>query len=346
MLRLLTILVLPFFTVCLAQAQVPSFSVDDLLTLASLNPKKFDNYMSEKGFLSGGRTIQNDAMALTFLGKQQFSPDDTIVHSRTVNLYKKENAYCFAYHTSSYEEFKEGRNRLKKSNFFYPEDQDTSEEIPLIFQHKNITIETTKEVEEGSPVYTFLLRKKELPSLVTRYAEDLLVFDSHEYLVSYFGEENVKKDVYYFSEKKFKKCSVLFGNSNRQVVFVWEDEDNLSTLSYILISGILPTENGLPFNDNIGRNKWAFRSGIYSGMSIRELLEINKRDFNFYGVDSEFAMMIEPTNSGYIDFRKIGIMLSSLDGTGSPLFQKQTISAGEAVENRLALHVFYIMLTP
>ena len=79
MLRLLFILVLPFLTVCcVAQAQVPSFSVDDLLTLASLNPKKFDNYMSEKGFLSGGRTIQNDAMALTFLGKQQFSPDDTI----------------------------------------------------------------------------------------------------------------------------------------------------------------------------------------------------------------------------------------------------------------------------
>jgi len=203
-----------------AQAQVPSFSVDDLLTLASLNPKKFDNYMSEKGFLCGGRTIQNDAMALTFLGKQQVNPDDTIVHSRSVNLYKKENAYFFAYHTSSYEEFIDGRNRLKKSNFYYPEEKDTSQEIPLIFQHKNITIETTKEVEEGSPVYTFLLRKKELPSIVTRYAEDLLVFDSHEYLVSYFGEENVKKDVYYFSEKKFKKCSVLFGNSNRQVVFV------------------------------------------------------------------------------------------------------------------------------
>jgi len=346
MLRLFTILVLLFLTVGFSNAQNQSFSVDDLLTLSSLNPRKFDNYMTEKGFLSGGKTIQNDAMALTFLGKQQFNPEDTVVHSRTVNLYKKENAYCFAYHTSSYEEFVDGRNRLKKANFFYPEEKDTSEENPLRFQHKNITIETSKEVEEGSPVYTFLLKKKELPHMVTSYAEDLLVFDSHEYLVSYFGEENVKKDVYYFSEKKFKKCSVLFGNSNRQVVFVWEDEANLSTLSYILISGILPTENGLPFNDNIGRNKWAFKNGIYSGMSIRELLDINKRDFYFYGVDSEFAMMVEPENSGYVDFKRIGIMLSSLDGTGSPIFNKEKISALEAVENRLALHVFYIMLTP
>ena len=304
--------------------------------------------MSEKGFLSGGRTMQDDAMALTFLGKQQVNPDstDTIVHSRTVNLYKKENAYCFAYHTSSYEEFVEGRNRLKKANFFYPEGKDTSQEVSMLFQHKNITIETSKEIEEGNPVYTFLLKKKELPVIVTRFAEDLLAFDSHEYLATYFGEENVKKDVYYFSEKKFKKCSVLFGNSNRQVVFVWEDEENLSKLSYILISGVMPTEEGRPFNDNIGRNIWSFKNGIYSGMSIRELLEINKRDFKFYGADSEFSMMIEPENTGYIDFKRVGIMLSSLDGSSPPLLKKQKISAEDAVENHLALHVFYIMLKP
>lgn len=345
MLRPLTILVLSCFTV-VAQAQAPSFSIDDLLTLSSLSPKKFDNYMSEKGFLSGGRTMQDDAMALTFLGKQQVNPDDSIVHSRTVNLYKKENAFCFAYHTTSYEEFIEGKNRLKKANFFYPESKDTSQELPLLFQHKNITIQTSKEIEEGNPVYTFLLKKKILPSIVTRFAEDLLIFDSHEYLAAYFGEQNVKRDVYYFSEKKFKKCSVLFGNSNRQVVFVWEDEDNLSKLSYILISGIMPTGEGMPFNDNIGRNIWSFKNGIYCGMSIRELLEINKRDFNFFGANSDFSMMIEPENTGYIDFKRVGIMLSSLDGTSLPLLKKQKVSAEEAIENRLALHVFYIMLTP
>ena len=182
--------------------------------------------------------------------------------------------------------------------------------------------------------------------VVSRFADDLLKFDSHEYLVSFFGEQNVKKDIYYFSEKEMKHCSVLFGNSNRQAVFIWKDEDNLSDLSYILISGILPTETGLPFNDNIGRNKWDFKNGVYSGMSIRELLELNESDFQFYGVNSEFSMMIEPESKGTIDFKKTGIMLSSLDGAGSPLLNKTMISAEEAVENRLALHVFYIMLSP
>ena len=129
-------------------------------------------------------------------------------------------------------------------------------------------------------------------------------------------------------------------------MFVWEDENNLCKLSYVLISGILPTENGLPFNDNIGRNKWAFRSGIYSGMSIRDLLRLNGNDFKFFGLGSEFSMMVDPENTGNIDFKKTGIMLTSLDGNGSALLKRAKVSAEHVVENRIALHVFYIMLTP
>jgi hypothetical protein len=301
--------------------------------------------MHDKGFISGGRTLQDNAMALTFLGKTNIKPEDTVIHSRTVNLYKINNTYCFAYQTSSWDEYKEGKRWLKKADFFYADGKDTSEVNPFLFQRKNITIETGASVEEGDSVYTFLLKKREMP-LVSRFADDLLKFDSHEYLASYFGEQNVKRDIYYFSEKEMKHCSVLFGNSNRQVVFIWKDEDNLCNLSYILISGILPTENGLPFNDNIGRNKWAFKNGVYSGMSIRELLELNDNDFSFYGVNSDFSMMIEPGSKGNIDFKKTGIMLSCLDGAGSPLLNKNMISAEEAVESRLALHVFYIMLSP
>ena len=73
---------------------------------------------------------------------------------------------------------------------------------------------------------------------------------------------------------------------------------------------------------------------------------INKRDFKFFGIESDYSMMIEPENTGYIDFKRVGVMLSSLDGTSVPLLKKQKVSAEEAIENHLALHVFYIMLTP
>ena len=317
--------------------------------------------MSEKGYLAGGKSMHDNAMAFNFFEKRKVTPEDTVIESRRVGLYKEDNAYCFAFYTTCRKEYEDGLRRLKNSDFLYVENGDTSQYVekqdtsqyvetedtsysPLFFQRKNLTVHLSSDIEEGDTVYTFLLKKKQLPEAV-QFAEDLLSFDSHEYLVTYFGEKNVKKDVYYFSEKKVRKCSVLFGNSNKQAVFVWDDEDNLCKLSYILISGILPTETGLPFNDNIGRNKWTFKSGIYSGMSIRDLIKLNEQDFNFYGINSEFSLMVEPVNTGNIDFKKTGIMLTSLDGE-SALLKKLKVSAAAAVENRIALHVFYIMLTP
>lgn len=324
-----------------------SFNFDDLVALSTLSPKKFDNYMHEKGYVSGGRRMQDDAMAFTFFEKKKLTPEDTIIENRSVGLYKKDDQYCFAFNTTCRRDYEDGLVRLKTANFAQGELEDTSATAPLFFQKGNMTVHVSSGPgeEDTSLTYTFLLKKKPLPPGV-QFAEDLLAFDSHELLASYFGVANVKKDVYYFSEKKIKKCSVLFGNSNRQVVFVWEDERNLRGLSYILIAGILPTETGVPFNDNISRNKWAFKSGIYSGMSIRDLLRLNGQDFKFYGLDSEFSMMVEPENTGNIDFKKTGIMLTSLDGAGPPLLKRAKVSAEDVVENRVALHVFYIMLTP
>lgn len=342
MARLLLLFILQGFVLNVLTAQ--SFTVDDLMTLSTLSPKKFDNYMVEKGYMSGGRRMQDDAIAFTFFEKQKPQPGDSVFESRSVGLYKKDNEYCFAYHTTSLAEYQQGLQQLMNGDFYYGEKKDTSQS-PLFFQRRNLRVYPSSAIEDGMPVYTFLLKKKELPSNVN-FAEDLLNFDSHHYLAGYFGEENVQKDVYFFSEEKIKKCSVLFGNSNRQVVFVWEDENNLCDLSYILISGILPTENGLPFTDNISRNKWEFKCGVYSGMSIRDLLVLNGSDFTFYGFDSDFAMMVEPVNTGSLDFKKMGIMLTSLDGVGPALLKRPKVSAEHAVENRVALHVFYIMLKP
>jgi hypothetical protein len=304
--------------------------------------------MHDKGYVSGGRRMQDDAMAFTFIEKKKLDPEDTIaiIENRSVGLYKKDNEYCFAFNTTCKKEYEDGLLILK-NNFVQGESGDTSVSAPLFFQKGNMTVHVSSAIaeEDTSLVYTFLLKRKPLPSYV-QFAEDLLQFDSHELLISYFGAANVKKDVYYFSEKKIKKCSVLYGNSNRQVVFVWDDEKNLRVLSYILVASILPTETGLPFNDNISRNKWAFKSGIYSGMSIRDLLRLNGNDFKFYGLDSEFSMMVEPEITGNIDFKKTGIMLSSLDGAGPAILKRAKVSAEDVVENRIALHVFYIMLTP
>jgi hypothetical protein len=321
--------------------------VDDLMTLASLPSKNIDNYMGKKDFVAAGKSVENNALALTFFEKTKGKKNDTLNIIRRVTLYKKDNNSYFAFHTSCKNEFAEGRKKLLKTGFSCNDSSGANKLVPLTFQKRNITVQSTTAIEEGDPVYTFLLEKKELPNPTSiRFADDLVRFTSHEYLVSFFGEKNVKKDVYYFSETQLRKCSVLFAHSSQQAVFVWEDEVNLSGLSYVVISGILPTVSAAQFTGSVPENRWVLKSGLYSGMSMRELIELNKGDFEFFGRDSDFSFMVDPQNAGVINFKKIGIMLGCLDCNGSSLLSQARISAADALEHNLKLHVFYIMIAP
>ena len=331
----------------MAQSQV---TVDDLLTLSTLSSKNFDSYMAKRGFVANSKSPEENTMAITFIKKiKKGKSIDTTGDFQTVDLYKKQDNYCFALHTSSHTEFIEGCNRLKKNVFFSSSSQDSAiRQQTLFFQRKNLTMRVDSCKQDDLTVYTFLLQRREWPDVsAIRYADDLLQFSSHEYLVSFFGEGNVKKDVYYFGEKELKKCSVLFGNTSRQAVFIWDDEKNLSKLSYILISGVLPNLDAVLYTRSISQNKWELKNGIYSGLGLKELLKLNgNKDFEFYGRNSEFAFMIAPQVTGDIDFKKVGIMLGCLDNSGSALLEKNKVSAAEALANDLSLYIFYIMISP
>ncbi|MEI9910720.1 MAG: hypothetical protein WDO71_14220 [Bacteroidota bacterium] len=58
-------------------------------------------------------------MATTFFDKNNKKETDAVSVSRSVDVYKKGDTYCFALHTSSMEEYGEGKNILKKAGFFY-----------------------------------------------------------------------------------------------------------------------------------------------------------------------------------------------------------------------------------
>ena len=344
MLRLLLISILHSLLVSVSLSQ--SLSVNDLLAISSLSPKNFDSYMNKKGFVSAGKSMLNDAMATSFFAKIRKGEKNKPDVSRSVDLYKQDDTYCFALHTSSFKEYMDGRNQLSKAGFFCGNKEDTGSLVTFLYQKRNICVQANAAIEDEQVVYTFLLQKKELPNPASvEYADDLLKFNSHEYLVSFFGE-NVKKDVYYFSEKELKKCSVLFPNTSQQAVFIWDDEVNMQHLSYILISGILPTLSAVQYSGNVSQNKWVLKNGIYSGMKLKELLRINENDFQFYGRNSEFAFMVDPQSPGNIDFKKAGIMLGCIDCNGSSLLNNAKVSAADAIKNSLSLHIFYIMISP
>jgi hypothetical protein len=343
MARLMLILLLQCMFLNTLKSQ--SLTVDDLLALSSLSPKNFDNFMNKKGYAPGSRRMENVAMSISFYEKKKKGKKEDTV-DRSVDLYKQEDMYCFVLNTSCPNEYMEGCNRLTKAGFILNKNTDSSYTAPRIFQKRNVTVNAGPVKNEEGTIYSFVLRKKEIPAISgVQYAEDLLKFNSHEYLVSFFGERNVKKDQYYFTEKELKKCSVLFPNTSQQAVFIWDDEENFTNLSYVLISGLLPTMSAVQYTGHVSQNKWVSGNGIYSGMSLRELVELHGSDFEFFGKESEFAFMISPGSKGNIDFKKTGIMLGCIDCTGYGILEKEKISAVDALERGIMLYVFYIMVS-
>lgn len=334
----LLLLIVPF----ISRAQRGDFSLNDLVKISSISPRQMDSYLNRRGFSSINESKSERNSSLMYLEKAGKNEPDTS-RFRAVEVFKSENEdYCLKFSTCSETEFLSGCEWLKHSGFVYEELPVSTE--PQLFRKSNMIVEASANSEDGRTIYNFLLKKKQLPPPSSvQFAEDLTQFDSHEFLAAYFGEANVKKDVFYFSEKELQKCSVLFPNTSRQAVFIWENEQTLSEISFVLISGLLPTLSAVEYSGNISQNTWTLKNGISTGMRIKELLALNGADFNFYGKNSEFAYMVEPMKTGALDFTKAGVMLSSFD-QHSPLLSKQKISAAEAVQQGLSIYVTYVMV--
>jgi hypothetical protein len=342
--RLLLILILLHFANSRAQSQ--SFNIDDLISMAYLPSGKINHFMNKKGFAHERPNPDSVSVIASFIWKVSSKSLDTLT-KRSIDLIKRGNTRYISFHTSSLSEFRDGESRLIKNGFFYDEKADISRESSLLFQKRNISIKAITENRENVPEYIFLLQQKEIPDIdKINYTEDLLRFDSHEYLVSFFGEQNVKKDLYYFSKNDLKKCSVLFGGTNRQVVFVWGDGNNLDDLSYIIVSDLIPTEDAEKKNILAGRNEWQSKNGIHTDMTIRDLLKINKMDFNIYGNKSELAFMVKPGLNGQIDFNKTAVMFSCDNCNDDEIFNQQEVSALDVAKKNLPMRVFDVIIYP
>ena len=321
-----------------------SFSVDDLVTLASLQSKNIDKFMNKNGFALYSSKLQSDTMEASFSLKIK-ARKNYIGPKRTIDIFLKDDSKYFTLNTSSLNDYLDGQRSLIKSGFFYDNQKDVTREPLMLFQKGNITIQATSGQENGIPQYNFKLKVRQLPSKI-KYAEDLLQFDSHEFLVSFFGKQNVKKDMYYFTEKELRKCSVLFSGTRYQVVFVWGDENNLNNLSYILIPHILPTEGAEKNNAITGNNEWQFKNGIYPGMAIKELLKLNEMDFDIYGNTSELAYMVKPGEKGKIDFKKTAVMLSCNSCDDIKMFNQKVVSALDVARKDLPMYVSDVIIYP
>jgi hypothetical protein len=322
------------------------FSMDDLMSFSSLSAKKFDNYISKKGFKPAGRSFQNDTIVDTW---QQVirNPDTTLAPvARRISRFQKGKDFSFCLQTSCREEYVVALNRLKNDGFFYG-NKIVPGDTSFLFQKASYTVETSAIPEDSLIFYTMVFRDQSMPSArEIIYGDDLMRFTSHEYLATFFGRQNVKSDLYYFSEKEISKCSILFPNSARQAVFIWDDEKNLRGLSQVIISGSFPTASSEGFTRQMRENTWLLNNGLHFDMRLDELVRLNGEDLSFYGRNSSSPFVILPRHKGDIDLSAITVILGCINCEGSSLLDKKIISAYDAVDNALRLHVSMLILHP
>ncbi len=299
--------------------------------------------MKKKGFVLSGNKTDSVAITADFIPNPKYKNNQDV--KKSISVYIKADSKYFTLHSPALSEYRQGELSLIKAGFIYDTLKDISKEASMLFQKANITIEATTEVKEGIVQYSFNLKQKTIPTSIG-FAEDLLQFDSHEYLVSFFGGENVKKDLYYLSEKELKKCSVLFNGTNRQVVFVWEDGVNLNKLLYILVTNSLPTEGGKKNNPLSDNNEWKLKNGIYPGMTLKDLLKINEVDFDIYGNKSELAFLVKPNEHGKIDFKKTAVLLACRECFDNKIFNKKVVSALDVAKANLSMRIYDVVIYP
>src|SRR5665647_31264 len=234
-------------------------SSNNLLTMTTLSKSKMESYLSKKGYAYAGKDQFNDTVLRSYVYKKSNDTKDKNIDTTIRSLYRTDvkEVFFITYQTSSLPEFNELVAQFKKAGFYCNESTDSLQTATLLFQHNDITVRTFFAATDSTKKYCLQVQKKIFPtSKDIYYADDLLAFTSHEYLVYYFGKNNVKNDIYYFSGNEIVRCSVLFLNTKRQVVFIWQDEENRCAIAHLLFGGQQKIESSKENNSFIGESSW------------------------------------------------------------------------------------------
>lgn len=320
------------------------FDIKELVDFTGYSINKFDNHITKKKeFRRDYYAPQESAVINNYIQKQK--KDDQSV--RTIAIESKADITAIHYQTSLLQERDALLQQLKATGFKCYIDDSIGRGDDKVLQYGNLRAYTSVEVRDSVQLYTLIIERKELPKAKDLvFAEDLLPINSHEYLCYIFGERAVKKDVFYYSETETNTCSVLFPNTNRQLIFIWNDEKNYSNTAFILVGGQLRPTGAPQSTISIEHNLWRSRQGVYSGMTLRELQTLNEEPINFYDWGQEQEGMLAPKNQGKLDFTRIGLVMNCLNCHEGSYQQAGVVSSESQIQQDKKVYVSTIIILP
>ena len=326
----------------LINAQKSEFSIGNLVELTMIHTPKMGANLGRKGYKPVNH-LEDAGDVNTF--KKTLKDK---ISFKQINKWDQNDTATIVFQTSSEMEFNQLFGELVNEGFYYPEKQTLLPGCFPLYQKGNITVLPSKKIIEDKVVYDFKVQRKVLPAVRdVVFGEDLLQLTSHEYLAAVFGSHNVKKDVFYFSENEMNKCSVLFPNTSMQIIVVWKDEINIRDISFVIIGGQLKEASANVTYKDMDYNKWRSSSGVYAGMSLRQLTELNENAITFYGWETDQPGVVTKQNTGKIDFYKVGVQLNCLDCNADKFYTNNgLISSSRILNDNSRVFVSTIIIIP
>ena len=320
-----------------------TLGLNELLELLDVNHNKLENHLQKKGF-KRTYTFSDDESGIGYIRTIRLK-DSLLTQSFKVS--KNEAGFSLYYETFFQKEFQNLKEEMIHDGYSYAPIKAKASNNNLVFQKNNISIETNITKRDNDTIYTVSAIKIDLPRPKDiRYAEDLLTHTSHECLDAVFGKENVKKDIFYYSDTETNTCSVIFPNTNHEAIFIWNDEVNYRNIAFIIFGGHLKTRENTENVNQIRHNAWLSKQGVYCGMSLREVQILNRVRFSFYNWKTESAGYVVPTNKGNLDFERLGMAFNCLNCNYMENKEPDVIQSNEAIEENQKVFVSSMVVLP
>jgi hypothetical protein len=327
------------------------FTANQLLGMLDLTLAKLEIKLTNKRYNPEAPVVSGDTSVIIY----SYSPiakggnkKRTDATGRKFLRSVLKETFTHTYQTTSAAEYTAIINELKKDEFYCDYEKDSTLHPPsYLYQHEDYTAEASVIKHDSTTWYSIVFYKKSLPvDSDLHFAEDLLEFTSHEYLVYYFGAHNVKKDIFYFAGNDIVSCSVLFINTSRQVIFIWKDEINRRKIDNLLIGGQHKLKSQQDNAKFFADNSWKLKSKVHAGMPLFELRTLNEQNFAFCGGNAANPGLIFPESTGKIDFENAGVILGCMNCDDENFMNSKMIYADKAMNDGRVLFVLTIALYP
>ena len=322
-------------------------SSDKLLATIDLPIGKLVPYLHKNGFSYQGKNSSGDTILNEFHCKNSGTinkPDSADRFFCRKEINQKQD---FIYETTSLAEFTALVINFKAKGFICHNSTDNLQKEEGMLQYHHLRLSTFCTLKDGTKTFCLQLQKDKLPIPKNiKYADDLLAFTSAECLQFYFGKENVVEDNYYFFDNEIAKCSVLFINTQRQVVYIWEDQKNSCGIRQLLFGGQPRLESSNRNNHFVAENKWVSKSGLQAGMPLVQLRKLNGDNFKFQSGVTPYFGTVMPDNTGKINFKRECVILSCINCKDEKFLSRPFVSADEAIADDKIFFVLALVLNP